>query len=303
MPAKYMIDQKAETRQQILITGAAGKTGRAIIQTLVAREQPVRGLVRRREQAILLERLGVQDTIIGDMCDVEVMESAALGVGAIYHICPNMHPKEMVIGETIIRAAQSVGVERFVYHSVLHPQLKAMAHHWQKLLVEENLLESKLSYTILQPAAYMQNVHANWERIRNEGVYAAPYALDTRITMVDLLDVAQVAAKVLTETGHEGATYELCGPELFSQREVAAILGTHLGRLVRAETVAIESWEQQARSAGLSDYAIRTLIQMFQHYEQYDFWGNSQVLGWLLGRSPTTFTSFLERTLQELGQD
>ena len=62
-----------------------------------------------------------------------------------------------------IRAAQSAGVERFVYHSVLHPQVEIMAHHWQKMRVEEQLFESGLSFTILQPAAYMQNVLAGWD--------------------------------------------------------------------------------------------------------------------------------------------
>ena len=282
----------------ILITGAAGKTGRAVVQSLVGEEQPVRGLVRRQEQATLLAQLGVQETIVGDMSDQMTMDKAASGVSAIYHICPNMHPQETLIGEIVIRAAQSASVERFVYHSVLHPQIEAMAHHWQKLRVEEKLLESGLSYTILQPAAYMQNVLANRDRIVNEGVFAVPYALDTRLSMVDLWDVAEVAANVLLETGHEGAIYELCGPDVLSQREVAVILGAQLARPVRAETIAIDKWAQQARAAGLSEYAVETLGKMFLHYEQYDFWGNPHVLGWLLGRPPGTFAQFLERAIQ-----
>ncbi len=287
----------------ILITGAAGKTGRAVIQRLVAKEQRVRGLVRRQEQAILLEQLGVWDTIAGDMRSQTTMDQAVLGVSAIYHICPNMHPEEMLIGEIVIRAAQSAGIERFVYHSVLHPQIEAMAHHWQKMRVEEMLLESGLSYTILQPAAYMQNVLVNWDRIVRQGVYAVPYALETRLSMVDLQDVAEAASAVLSEASHAGATYELCGAEVLSQKEIAIILGEQLGREIEGEHVPIEKWEQQAMSAGLSDYAVQTLVRMFRYYERNDFWGNPQVLGWLLGRSPTTFAGFLERINHEHGCD
>ena len=286
----------------ILITGGAGKTGQAVIQTLVARGQPLRGLVRRHEQENLLKRLGVQESITGDMCDQATLDKAVLGVRAIYHICPNMHPQEMSIGKSMIRAAQSAEIEHFVYHSVLHPQIEAMPHHWQKLRVEEKLFESGMAYTILQPAAYMQNVLGNLDQITRQGNYTVPYGLDTRLSMVDLRDVAEVAAIVLTEAGHKGATYELSGTEILSQREIAIILGKQLGRGVKGTEIAVEQWEQQARFAGLSDYAVQTLGKMFRYYENNDFWGNPHVLGWLLGRSPTSFARFLERTYHEQGQ-
>ena len=286
----------------ILVTGAAGKTGRAVIQRLVGKGQRVRGLVRRQEQAAELKGLGVWESVAGDMSDRETLEEAAEGARAIYHICPNMHPDEVAIGENAIRASQAAGIERFVYHSVLHPQVEAMAHHWQKLRVEEMLFESGLSYTIMQPAVYMQNVLVSWDRIAGHGVYAVPYALDTRLSMVDLEDVAEAASAVLTEVGHAGATYELCGTEVLSQREAADVLGKQLGREVRGETIQIDQWEQEARSVGLSDYAIQTLAGMFRYYERNDFWGNPQVLGWLIGRSPTSFACFLDRVIQERGQ-
>ncbi len=283
----------------ILVTGGSGKTGQAILRSLLAKGQWVRGLARRREQAVLLTQLGVQEAFVGDMRDRATMEAAAVGARAIYHICPNVHSQEVSIGEIAIHAAQAAGVERFVYHSVLHPQIEAMPHHWQKLRVEEKLFESGLPYTILQPAAYMQNVLANWDVIVNQGVYAVPYALETRLSMVDLRDVAEAAARVLVESGHEGATYELCGAELLSQNEIANILSEQLGREIKAEAVDMVTWQQQARSAGMSDYALDTLLAMFRYYEQYGFWGNSHGLGWLIGRPPATFAQFLERTRRE----
>lgn len=279
----------------ILVTGAAGKTGRAVIEALVARAQAVRGLVRRSEQVGRLQRLGVQDVVVGEIRDPAVVGRAARGVQALYHIAPNMHPEEAILGRIAIAAAQSAGVAHFVYHSVLHPQAEAMPHHWQKLRVEEALFASGLPYTILQPAAYMQNVLASWEAIGERGVYAVPYAAATRLSMVDLRDVAEAAAHVLTEAGHAGATYELSGPEVFSQTETAAILAQHLGRPVRVERVPIEVWSAQARASGLGDYQVETLVKMFRYYEHYGFWGSPRVLGWLLGRVPTSFAEFVER--------
>jgi uncharacterized protein YbjT (DUF2867 family) len=161
------------------------------------------------------------------------------------------------------------------------------------------LFESGLRYTILQPTAYMQNVLAYWSQILEHGVYPVPYAVETRLSMVDLEDVAKAAAIVLTEPGHTGATYELVGEEAMTQVEATEVLSRQLGRPVRAEVVPLDVWEQRARAAGLGDYRTETLIKMFRYYERYGFWGNPRVLGWLLRRPPTTFAAFVERTARE----
>ena len=280
----------------ILVTGAAGKTGRAVIRALTAKGEAVRALAHRPEQVRPIKEMGAREVVVGDMRLQMIMDQAAWGVRAVYHICPNVSPDEVSIGRVAIRAARSAGVEHFVYHSVLHPQVEAMPHHWQKLRVEEQLFESGLSYTILQPAAYMQNVLAHWDQIMEQGVYLVPYAVETRLGMVDLEDVAEAAVVVLTEAGHAGAVYELAGAEVLSQVEVAAILGQQLGRPVRAEAVPLEAWERRARESGLGDYQVETLVKMFCYYERYGFWGNPRVLSWLLGRPPTTFAVFVERS-------
>ncbi|MBU0704308.1 MAG: NmrA family NAD(P)-binding protein [Chloroflexi bacterium] len=282
----------------ILVSGAAGKTGQAVIRVLVERGEPVRALVHRPEQARLVKEIGARQVVVGDMRVQATMDRAAQGVRAVYHICPNVSPDEVTIGRTAIAAARAAGVERFCYHSVLHPQVEAMPHHWQKMRVEEQLFKSGLCYTILQPTAYMQNVLAHWDQILERGVYPVPYPVETRLGMVDLEDVAEVAAVVLTEPGHAGATYELAG-ETMSQTEVAAIISQQLERSVRAEVVPLETWEQRARDAGLGDYPVEALLRMFRYYERYGFWGNPRVLSWLLGRPPTTFAAFVRRVARE----
>lgn len=283
----------------ILVTGAAGKTGRAIIRALAAREQAVRALVHRDEQAQLVKSLGAQEAVVGDMRDESTVRQAAYGVRAVYHICPNVSPDEIAIGKGTIAAAQDAGVEQFVFHSVLHPQTEAMTHHWNKLRVEEALFESRLPYVILQPASYMQNVVAGWRAIVDRGVYAVPYSVETRMSMVDLEDVAQAAAVVLTEPSHLGATHELAGPDALTQTQVAKILSKQLTRSVRAEQVTIDAWTRQAQASGMGAYQIETLVKMFRYYDRYGFWGNPRALGRLIGRAPTKFETFVERTMRE----
>jgi uncharacterized protein YbjT (DUF2867 family) len=279
----------------ILVTGAAGKTGNAVIRTLAAQGISVRALVRRHEQVQPIKELGAQEVVVGDVRSQAIIDQTARGVQAIYHICPNMSPDEVAIGQAMITAARSSGVEHFVYHSVLHPQIEAMPHHWQKMRVEEQLFEAGLPYTILQPSAYMQNVMAYWPQIVEQGIYPVPYPVETRLGMVDLEDVAAAAAVVLTQPGHVGATYELAGAEVLTQTEVAAILSQQLGRPVRVEVLPLEEWKRGVRVAGLGDYQVETLVKMFRYYERYGFWGNPHILSWLLGRSPTVFADFIAR--------
>ncbi len=276
----------------ILVTGAAGKTGTAVIKALAARNEQVRGLVRREAQVATLTAIGAAEVVVGDMGDTAVYQQAAHGVQAIYHICPNMHSDEVALGEIAIRAAQNNGVARFVYHSVMHPQTETMPHHWHKLRVEEMLFAANLNFTILQPAAYMQNILGGWQTIVEQGRYIVPYPVETKISMVDLADVAEVAATVLIEAGHDFAIYELAGPENLSQIEVATILQTALHRPVITEEISLVDWRNNAEAVGLDVYQIETLLKMFTYYAENGFVGNSNNLAWLLGCDQTTFTEF-----------
>lgn len=277
----------------ILVTGAGGKTGKAIMKRLAAGHEPVRALAFHRDQTAELTELGASEIVVGDMRDRDFMHSVLTGVRAVYHICPNVNPDEVVMAENALAAAHVAGVEHFVYHSVLHPQVEAMPHHWLKMRVEERLFTAGIPFTILQPAPYMQNVLAYWEAIVHQGEYMLPYSPAAPLSMVDLGDVAAAAARVLTEPGHAGAIYELAGPEALSTYEVAQILSRVVGREVRAGQIELGEWERRARGSQMGAYAVETLLAMFKYYDRYGLVGNSHVLEWLLGRPPTRFEDFI----------
>jgi uncharacterized protein YbjT (DUF2867 family) len=252
----------------ILLTGSAGKTGKAILNTLLPHGVRVRSLVRSTAQAEQIRAIGGKHIAIGDLRDSDALASAMEGVVSIYFIAPNMSPDELEIGRNLIRIARENGVTRFVYHSVLHPQVEAMPHHWQKLRMEEYLFESGMDYTILQPCAYMQNILSSWQSITEKGIYAVPYATSARISIVDLEDVAAAVEVVLTQRNHNGAIYELAGPEPLSQVEVAETLGAQLDRPVEAVALDREHWAANARNSGLDKASITTLVKMFEYYDQ-----------------------------------
>jgi NAD(P)H dehydrogenase (quinone) len=283
----------------ILVTGAAGKTGRAVIATLAAKGASVRAFVRRAEAGAALRGIGAQDIALGSLDDRAALRRAVDGCRAIYFIAPNVDAGETRYAAALIDAAKRAGVAHFVYHSVLHPQIEAMPHHWAKLRVEEMLVASGLAFTILQPAAYMQNILGALPRARSDRIYVTPYPVTTRISLVDLADVAQVAARVLTEPGHEGATYQLVGSPAFSQVEVAAALTSVMGYAVWARAQTVEDWEAGVRASGLDDDARETLARMFRAYAQQGLVGNANVLRLLLEREPTSLKAMLKRSLKE----
>lgn len=280
----------------ILVTGASGKTGKAIIKTL-SKVESVCAFVHREEHVAELKSLGAEKVVVGDLHNEFVIRSAMQGVRAVYHICPNMNPDEVVIGNLVIEAAQQAGVEHFVYHSVLHPQIEVMNHHWQKMRVEERLFESGLPFTVLQPAPYMQNLLAGWKTIVEEGVLRVPYSVHAKFSFLDLEDLAETTRIVLTESGHQNAVYELAGTEPTSHAELTGILGRVLKREVRAEKEEIEDWRLRAK--GIDSYARENLVRMFEYYDQWGLVGNPNVLRWLLKREPTSLVSFVERIVKE----
>jgi uncharacterized protein YbjT (DUF2867 family) len=280
----------------ILVTGAGGKTGRTLIKTL-SRVKDVCAFVHRDDQVPVVQSSGAKKVLVGDMLDESAIRSALQNVSVIYHICPNMSPDESAIGKLVIDAAREHGIQHLVYHSVLHPQTEKMSHHWQKLRVEEMIFESGLPFTILQPAPYMQNLLANWNGIVEAGILRIPYSVNLPFSFIDLEDLAEAARVVMTEPNHSNAIYELAGTPPMSHFEVAEIFGRILKRDVRAVKQEIGDWRFRAEQNKMSEYAMENLVRMFEYYDRWGLAGNPNVLRWLLQREPTSFDTFIERTL------
>jgi NAD(P)H dehydrogenase (quinone) len=279
----------------ILVTGAAGKTGKAVTKALAAKGARVRAFVRNPDHAAALFALGAAEVNVGRFADARALALAAAGAQAIYHICPNVSPHEVAYARAVANAARAHGVRRLVYHSVLHPQIETMPHHWQKMRAEEMLLASGFDLTVLQPTAYMQNILGAWRGIVADGVFRVPYPAETKLSLVDLEDVAEAAAIVVTQDGHDGATYELAGTAPLTQTAVAYEIGVALGRYVRVEAETLTAWEARAAATGMGEHERAALAAMFRHYAGYGLVGNSNTLRWLLGREPNGLAMFLGR--------
>jgi len=278
----------------ILVTSAYGNNGRRLIPRLAKEGIDVCAL-NLSDRTTELKELGAKEVIVGNALDPVTLDKAMDGVKSVFHVGPSFHPQEAEMGVAVINAASNAEVEHFVYDSVLHPQISALLQHRMKLIVEEHLINSELNYTILQPMHYMQNI--NISDVYREGVFKQASTLETPLSFVDMDDKVEVAAKVLTEDGHYGATYELCCDDYLNAIEIVKIMTKVLGKeiipkLVPQEFI-ISGFQKAFPEYG--DYPARGFKALFDYYSEYGFFGNSNVLKWLLGRNPTTLEEYKER--------
>ena len=284
----------------ILVTGANGQVGRAIIKALLSKNDQVRAFVYKTEHIQEIKALGDIEVVVGDMLNQEDLDRAFIGIKKVYHICSAINPDEVIIGEMVINAARNANVDHFVFHSVLHSVLQDMPHHQKKLLVEQMLVNSGIPFTIVQPTVFMQNIFESWHSIVENGIFIQKFFTtpDTRMCLVDLDDVAEAAAIILTSTEHMNASYEFSGTENLSLNDMVEVMERCLNRKIKVETPTDEMFSAQLRKFGAEDYRVNTLLKMFHHYNEHGFFGNPNILKWMLGRKPNDFYLFMRKALE-----
>ena len=284
----------------ILISGASGAVGTPTIRYLVKRGAKVRALTSTEKSAVRLKSLGVAETVIGDWRNAADLGRAMDGVGSVMHVPPRFTEDEVDIGLRVLAAAKSARVDHFVFSSAYHPQMRKMDHHWAKLLVEEAVIESGLPFTILQPAMFMQNLRVEWPAIKERGVYLRPYSPHRKMALIDTEDLGEAAARVLTEPGLRGATFELAGPDSLTTAEMAAILAEAWGKPIRAEQRPLDDWTAWATKQGWKPWSMEAYRKMCRHYDAHGYpGGNPLVLEAILGRPAGTYRAFATRFMAE----
>lgn len=283
-----------EDRPIVLITGANGRTGRAVIRALVARGAAVRAMVRDAAQGSALQAIGAEKIVTGNLGDPHSLANAAAGCSTVIHIGPPLHPLEEDYSRNILTASAKAGVGHFVYYSVMHPLCGTLRHHGLKLQTEKRVIESGLPFTIVQPIRYMQHVESIWRQVVDKGVHAMPFGTDAAFNLADLADLADATARAALDPALRWGTYELAGPEPLSQQDCAAILIEALGRPVEAQHVTPQAFASAAKMP--ADRLIQ-LMTMNDFYDRHGFRGSPAVLEMLLGRPATRFRDYVRRLI------
>ncbi|MGY1810391.1 SDR family oxidoreductase [Blastococcus sp. SYSU D00669] len=269
----------------IVLTAAGGTTGTAVVRALRERGEAVRAVVSRRRSRPELQALGAE-VVQGELTQPQPWRDLLAGADAMYLIWPNFDPGEAEGARALFAEARRAGLPRLVYHSVLRPQARVMPHHAGKDRAEEALDVSGVPWRVLQPCAYADNFDGQLPEVAARGVLRSQWGLRQAQSLVDVRDVAEAAAVLLTEDGLDGGTFEAVGPEPLTAPRLAGLMGERLGREVVAEDV-VPGGDVP------TSYAGRCLRTMFDHYRVHGFTGSPRVLTALLGRPPRTFAEHL----------
>lgn len=257
----------------VLVTGATGNVGRAVVTSLRAAGIPVRAAVLvgvgsggyrlggPPDTTSGAADLGDVETVTLDFHDATTFRPALTGVGGVFLLRP---PSIARVGPTLnalIDIAADVGVEHVVLSSVAGADTNRLVPHHR---VERHLQASSLPWTILRPGFFAQNLGDAYRRdICDDDRLYVP-AGDGRVAFLDVRDLADVAAAVFKDPAlHRWRAYTLTGPDAVTFTEAAQVLTSELRRPIRYDPATATGYVRHSRSRGLP--AAQIAVQLALH--------------------------------------
>jgi uncharacterized protein YbjT (DUF2867 family) len=219
----------------VILVTTAGKVGSAAARLIAQRDVPVRVLVRHPEKAADLAQAGVE-IFPGDLDSPESIDQAMRGVSSVILVTAPVVPQEL----SVIDSAERAGVEHLVKITTKASADSPIARRRNQNEIEDALVASGLSHTLLRNNAYMQNFLMMAAGIAQTCSFRTATG-DGRVGHVDVRDVAAVAAEIaVSPADHAGKTYWPTGPESLSGNDVAEIFTKVLGRLITFHPISYE---------------------------------------------------------------
>jgi uncharacterized protein YbjT (DUF2867 family) len=279
----------------VLVTGATGNVGSAVVRELLVRGAAVRAFVR--DPAARLPD-GVERAV-GDFEDPASIRAALEGVERVF-LASADGPRKVEHETAVIDAAASA--ELIVKTSTLGARagspLKPFDWNGRS---DAHLRDFGVPYVVLASSFYMTNLRAAAEPVREQGVLPAP-AGDGRIAMIDPRDVGAVAAAVLTGSGHEGRTYRLTGREALTYRDIAAELSKATGTRVAYVDVRPDVAREALVAAGMPGWLVDHLHGVFSLVRDGALEETTDAVRVLVGREPRSFAEFAQDHVDAFAQ-
>jgi uncharacterized protein YbjT (DUF2867 family) len=274
----------------ILVTGATGNTSSPLVSMLEARGVSIRAMIRRAGDD---RRLDVKSAspVVADFDDPASLESALDGVTRAYLVTPSSaaaEEQQVRFAELAARAGVLQIVLLSQYASAEDSPVRFLRYH---AAVERRIRELGVGYTFLRPNLFMQGLLGFASTIASDGAFFAPIGV-TRVSMVDVRDIADVAAAALTEPGHLGQTYDITGPEAVTHGDVAAALSRALGRSVIFSDVPPEAFGEVMSNLGMPSWQVDGLLEDYEHYRRGEAAAVSPAVREVTGHAPRDINAF-----------
>src|SRR5499433_4547698 len=281
----------------ILVTGAAGLNGSAIVREFSRNGVAVRALVRDRSKAGQLGELPDVELVQGDMARAATLDRALEGIDRVLMISSS-NPQMLETQSRFVDACKAAGVAHVVKFSGKESSIGFDANKFiftrMHEEIERYLEKSGLVWTHLRPSQFMQVYLREAPIIAGKGLLLLPLG-DVRLSPVDVEDIAKIAFALLTQGGHQGRAFEITGPQALNMAEIAAAIGEATGKQVRYQKTSIEEHRRGMEAAGLPPFVVDALVEQalerLRHPESCVELGTHE----LFGVKPTTFAEFARR--------
>lgn len=278
-----------------LVLGGTGTVGSQVVRELLARGAEVRVLTRDAKKTGSLPS-GVS-AVVGDLLDPATVRSAFAGMDGAF-LLNVVSASECQEGLMAVNGARLAGVRRIAHLSVhLVDQAPHLPHFGAKIAVEIALKASGFSGGILRANNFFQNDYWYRDVLLQHGVYPQPIG-GTGVSRVDVRDIAEAAAIVLTGSAGGFETYDLVGPEAVTGASTAAAWSAALGRPVVYGGEDMDAWEKMAGAMGPSYLAFDFRL-MYEHFQKHGLKADAAAvdrLTKLLGHAPRSFEAFTKET-------
>lgn len=281
---------------EILVTGATGTIGSHLVKLLQAFGASFKAMVRSKENAQLFKEHGFS-AVIGDFNHPDSLDKAFTGIDSLF-LLTSPSPDQVVQQSNALVAAQKAGVQKIVKVSAIGTASNSPVQlfRWHAE-TEEQIRTSGINHTFLHPQSFMQNFFQYILSIQDQNAFHAPMK-DSKVPMIDARDIGMVAAKILSEDGHEGKTYTLTGPEPISYQQIAELFTEQLGRSIQYVDVPVKAAEKAMREMGMPDWLVNDLIAINQATVTQGVVEANQTIKQITGIAATSFDQFLKDHLE-----
>ena len=246
----------------LLVTGATGNVGKAIVTELANKGIAVRALVRDPARVPATKPPNLE-VVAGDLADEESLTRALQGVDTAF-LASSFNPRMVDLQTRFIASAKAAGVRRLVQLSGVGADARMCCARTLRWLgqIETVAKGSGMAVTHLRPTFYMQNLLAFAPTIAAQGLIAGPFR-STKWTWVDARDVGAVAAAALTDEKHAGQTYTVTGTESLTYQEVADRLSRTLNRSIKYLDITANETRGRLQAAGDSPVMIEAKLELW----------------------------------------
>ena len=271
----------------IAITGATGQLGQHVIENLLKTvpASQIVAIVRNPAKATALSQQGIT-VRQADYSDETAFTRALQGVDKLLLISSSEVGQRAAQHRNVINAAKAANVKFIAYTSLLHADTSPLGLADEHVATEKMLAESGIAYALLRNGWYTENYLASAPAALEHGVFIGA-ADEGKIASATRADYAAAAARVISEDGHAGKTYELAGDAGWTLSQLAAELAKQSGKKVVYQNLSEADFAAALKGVGLPAGLADMLADSDTGASKGGLFDDSHTLSKLIGR-PTT---------------